>query len=78
MGYVMAAWLHAMGASAVEWARSREGRGQGTVEYVGVVVMVTLLIGAVAVAAKGWAPKVGGDLKDAIVDAIDKASGGLN
>ena len=77
MGYVMAAWLHAMGASAVEWSRGREGRGQGTVEYVGVVVMVTLLIGAVAVAAKGWAPAIGGDLRKLIGDAIDKASSGL-
>jgi hypothetical protein len=77
MGYVMAAWLHAVGASAAEWARSRDGRGQGTVEYVGVVVMVTLLIGAVAVAAKGWAPAIGGDLRKVIADAIDKASGGI-
>lgn len=77
MGHVMAAWLHAMGASAVEWARSREGRGQGTVEYVGMVVMVTLLIGAVAIAAKGWAPAIGGDLKKAISDAIGKATEGL-
>jgi hypothetical protein len=77
MGYVMAAWLHAMGASAGEWARGREGRGQGTVEYVGVVVMVTLLIGAVAVAAKGWAPSIGGDLRKVIENAIDKASGGI-
>jgi hypothetical protein len=77
MGYVMAAWLHAEGASALEWARAHEGRGQGTVEYVGVVVMVTLLIGAVAVAANGWAPSIGGDLRKVIGDAIDKASGGL-
>jgi hypothetical protein len=52
-------------------------RGQGTVEYVGVVVMVTLLIGAVAVAAKGWAPAVGDSLKKAIQEAIKSASGGL-
>ena len=41
------------------------------------VVMVTLLIAAVAVAAKGWAPAVGDGLKKAIGDAIKKASGGL-
>lgn len=76
MGYAMAAWLHAAAVAAME--RTREGqRGQGTVEYVGVVVMVTLLIGAVAVAAKGWAPAVGDGLKKAIADAIKKASGGL-
>jgi hypothetical protein len=44
---------------------------------VGVVVMVTLLIGAVAVAAKGWAPSVGDGLKKAIQEAIKSASGGL-
>lgn len=76
MGYVMAAWLHAAGVTALERARA-ERRGQGTVEYVGVVVMVTLLIGAVAVASKGWAPGVGDSLKKAIGDAIKKASAGL-
>ena len=72
----MAAWLHAAGIHALHEAR-RDRRGQGTVEYVGVVVMVTLLIGAVAVAAKGWAPAVGDGLKKAIEKAIKSASGGL-
>lgn len=76
MGYVIAAWLQAAALSALEHA-GRDRRGQGTVEYVGVVVMVTLLIAAVAVAAKGWAPTVGDGLKKAIGDAIKKASGGL-
>ncbi|MGD9695796.1 MAG: hypothetical protein AB7V42_09070 [Thermoleophilia bacterium] len=77
MGYAMAAWMHAAAVSLVERARREGQRGQGTVEYVGVVVMVTLLIGAVAVAAKGWAPAVGDSLKKAISEAIKKASGGL-
>ncbi len=77
MGYVMAAWLHAMGASAAEWARSREGRGQGTGEDGRVALTVPLLSGAVAVAAKGWAPSIGGDLRKVIGEAITKASGGL-
>ncbi|HMM48558.1 MAG TPA: hypothetical protein PKE32_02945 [Miltoncostaeaceae bacterium] len=76
MTYAMSAWLHAVGLALLERAH-RDQRGQGTVEYVGVVVMVTLLIGAVAVAAKGWAPAVGGGLKKAIQDAISSASGGL-
>lgn len=76
MGYAMAAWLHAAALTAL--ARARQDRpGQGTVEYVGVVVMVTLLIGAVAIAAKGWAPSLGGDLRKAIAEAIKKASDGL-
>jgi hypothetical protein len=76
MGYVIAAWVQASALSALERAR-QDRSGQGTVEYVGVVVMVTLLIAAVAVAAKGWAPSVGDGLKKAIGDAIKKASGGL-
>jgi hypothetical protein len=76
MGYVIAAWLQSAAVAATERAR-QDRRGQGTVEYVGVVVMVTLLIAAVAVAAKGWAPSVGDGLKKAIGDAIKKASGGL-
>jgi hypothetical protein len=76
MGYAMLAWLHAAAATALHHARE-DRRGQGTVEYVGVVVMVTLLIAAVAVAAKGWAPTVGDGLKKAIGEAIKKASGGL-
>ena len=76
MGYAMTAWLHAMGLTLMERMRD-DRRGQGTVEYVGVVVMVTLLIGAVAVAAKGWAPAVGTNLRKAIQDAIAAASSGL-
>ncbi len=76
MGYVIAAWLQAAAVTAIE--RAREDRtGQGTVEYVGVVVMVTLLIAAVAAAAKGWAPAVGDGLKKAIAEAIKKASSGV-
>ena len=57
MGHAMWAWLHAAALTAPKRAR-RDRRGQGTVEYV-VVVMVTLLIAAVAVAAKGWGPRGG-------------------
>lgn len=76
MGYALMAWLHVTGLSLMDRMRDDQ-RGQGTVEYVGVVVMVTLLIGAVAVAAKGWAPAVGDGLKKAIQDAIKSVTGGL-
>jgi Flp pilus assembly pilin Flp len=76
MGYALMAWLHVAGLDLMQRMRD-DRRGQGTVEYVGVVVMVTLLIGAVAVAAKGWAPAVGDGLKKAIQEAIKSASGGL-
>lgn len=64
----MAARLHAA-VAATGW-RLRDQRGQGTVEYVGMVVMVTLLVAAVAVAAKGWAPDIGNALKKALSGAI--------
>ena len=41
------------------------------------VVMVTLLVAAVAVAAKGWAPDVGGALKKALTNAIKKLTDGF-
>lgn len=71
----VAAWLQGMLFAATDWAVSQ--RGQGTVEYVGVVVMVTLLIAAVAAASKGWAPDVGKELKKAVTASIKKATGGL-
>lgn len=49
--------------------------GQGTVEYVGMVVMVTILVAAIAVAAKGWAPEIGGGLRRALSTAIRKLTG---
>ena len=75
MGYAMAGWLHAR--ALARWDRRESQRGQGTVEYVGMVVMVTLLVAAVAVAAKGWAPDVGGALKKALTNAIKKLTDGF-
>lgn len=71
----MAARLHAWAATA--WWRARDARGQGTVEYVGMVVMVTLLVAAVAVAAKGWAPDVGNSLKKALTGAVKHLTDGF-
>ncbi len=75
MGYAMAAWLHVRALALSD--RRESQRGQGTVEYVGMVVMVTLLVAAVAVAAKGWAPDVGGALKKALTNAIKKLTDGF-
>jgi len=71
----MAARLHAA-AVATGW-RLRDERGQGTVEYVGMVVMVTLLVAAVAVAAKGWAPEICNALKKALSGAITHLNDGF-
>lgn len=73
MGYALLAWLHAHAAHA--WEQRHERQGQGTVEYVGVVVMVTLLIAGVAAASKGWAPDVGSGLKKALTESLKKLNG---
>ena len=67
--------VHAWAAHA--WWRARDSRGQGTVEYVGMVVMVTLLVAAVAVAAKGWAPDIGNALKKALTGAVKHLTDGF-
>jgi hypothetical protein len=41
------------------------------------VVMVTLLVAAVAVAAKGWAPDIGSALKKALTSAVKKLTDGF-
>ncbi len=71
----IAARLHARAVTI--WWRMRDQRGQGTVEYVGMVVMVTLLVAAVAVAAKGWAPDIGNSLKKALTGAIAHLTDGF-
>jgi hypothetical protein len=57
--------------------RLQDRRGQGTIEYVGVVVMVTLLMSAMAVAAKTWGGDVGKGLKGAVEAGIDQLTDGL-
>lgn len=75
MGYRMVAWttVHAMHA----WDRMTEERGQGTVEYVGIVVMVALLVSAVGLVAGKWGGDIGDNLKDGLIKAIKKLVGQL-
>lgn len=75
MGYRMMAWTTVRAMRA--WDRMKDQRGQGTVEYVGIVVMVALLVSAVGVVAKGWSDDIGGNLKDGLVRAIKKLIAGL-
>lgn len=75
MSHLLAARLHA-------WTLDRAGRlgdrrGQGTVEYVGVVVTMALLLAAVATASKGWGNDIGNSLKEVLKDAVTLASGRL-
>jgi hypothetical protein len=59
------------------WDRRRDRSGQGTVEYIGMVVMVTLLVAALATVGKGWAGDIGGVLKKLIVDSIKRIASGI-
>lgn len=71
-----ASWLHA-------WALTLRGdprgqRGQGTVEYIGTVVMVTLLIAGIAAAANGWGPSLGGSMKGVLTSVLKDVKDNLN
>jgi uncharacterized membrane-anchored protein len=75
MQYRIAAHVQAMLSMAVD--RLSDQRGQGTVEYVGVVVMVTLLVAAMGVLASKWAAPVGKELREALQDSINHATKGI-
>lgn len=78
MSHGIAAMIHAYALDRIDRLEESAEDGQGTVEYVGVVVMVTLLIGALATAAaKGWTGDIGDALKDTLTKAVTKAGGGL-
>ena len=48
-------------------------RGQGTVEYVGLILLVSLLMVGMVAAMKGYSGKQGMELADVIVDKIKEA-----
>lgn len=50
-----------------------EERGQGTVEYVGLILLVSLLMVGMVAAMKGFNGKQGTELADLIVDKIKEA-----
>jgi hypothetical protein len=50
-----------------------EGRGQGTVEYVGLILLVSLLMVGMVAAMKGFNGKQGTELADVIVDKVKQA-----
>lgn len=70
MGYRIMGWTAARGMRL--WDRLADQRGQGTVEYVGIVVMVALLVSAVGVVASKWGGDIGDTLKEGLVKAIKK------
>jgi hypothetical protein len=50
-----------------------EERGQGTVEYVGLILLVSLLMVGMVAAMKGFNGKQGTELADVIIDKIKEA-----
>jgi hypothetical protein len=53
--------------------RSSSERGQGTVEYVGLILLVSLLMVGMVAAMKGFNGKQGTELADVIVGKIKQA-----
>ena len=51
----------------------REGRGQGTVEYVALILLVALVMAGVIAAMKGFRTDEGKELGDAIIGKIKEA-----
>ena len=71
MFYRLMALLHVR--LATEW---RSERGQGTVEYVALILLVAALLAGVVAATKGTKFGTGG-IAEAIVGQVKKALGGL-
>jgi Flp pilus assembly pilin Flp len=75
MFYALVGYLHAAAHQRLRAIRAlAEGeRGQGTVEYVGLILLVSLLMVGMVVAMKGFNGKQGTELADVIVDKIKSA-----
>ena len=75
MIYMLIGYLHAaVRGGCRRSARLAEGeRGQGTVEYVGLILLVSLLMVGMVAAMKGFNGKQGTELADVIVNKIKEA-----
>lgn len=75
MIYALMGYVHAAVARRAGAIRSlAEGeRGQGTVEYVGLILLVSLLMVGMVAAMKGFNGKQGQELAGLIVDKIKEA-----
>jgi Flp pilus assembly pilin Flp len=77
MGYLQASAGYVQGAvgDRVRMIRSLAAgeRGQGTVEYVGLILLVSLLMVGMVAAMKGFNGKQGTELADVIVNKIKEA-----
>ena len=75
MLYMLFGYLHAAVVTRVERIRRLAGGepGQGTVEYVGLILLVALLMVGMVAAMKGFNGKQGTELADVIVNKIKEA-----
>jgi hypothetical protein len=75
MLYALFGWIHAaMSRRARSLMAALEGqRGQGTVEYVGLILLVALLMVGMVAAMKGFNGKQGTELAEVIVEKIKSA-----
>ena len=75
MFYKLMGYLHARVAWRVRGIQrlAASESGQGTVEYVGLILLVSLLMVGMVAAMKGFNGKQGTELADVIVDKIKEA-----
>jgi hypothetical protein len=75
MLYAAIGYVHAFIDRRVRGIRALAGgeRGQGTVEYVGLILLVSLLMVGMVAAMKGFNGKQGTELADVIVNKIKEA-----
>lgn len=74
MLYALMGYLHVAIDRRAGAIRSLAGeRGQGTVEYVGLILLVSLLMVGMVAAMKGFSGKQGLELADVITDKIKEA-----
>jgi hypothetical protein len=74
MIYALMGYLHAAVSRRVREIQRLAGEtGQGTVEYVGLILLVSLLMVGMVAAMKGFNGKQGTELADVIVNKIKEA-----
>jgi hypothetical protein len=74
MLYAAMGYIHALVDRRVRMIRALAGeQGQGTVEYVGLILLVSLLMVGMVAAMKGFNGKQGTELADVIVNKIKEA-----
>jgi Flp pilus assembly protein TadG len=62
-----------MGLAHATWLRMRDERGQGTVEYVGLILLLAIVLAGVVKAAHGFSDSQ--SIAHTVVDKLKKAIG---